>query len=112
MRNMGVYEEIVPISALTGDNVEALLGEIRRRLPEGEFLYDGDTWTDQQERSMIAEMIREKVLRHTRQELPYATAVQLELIDEERREEGFVRVLASIVVEKPGQKKIVIGRGG
>jgi len=106
------YAEIVPISAKTGDNVDALMEQIRRRLPEGEALFDEELWTDQQERSMVGEMVREKVLRNTRQELPYSTAVQVEVFDEERRAEGFVRILASIIVEKSGQKKIVIGRGG
>lgn len=108
----GCYDTVVPISAKTGDNVEALLAEIRSRLPAGEALYDETMWTDQQERGLVSETIREKVLRNTRQELPYSTAVQIEVFDEERREEGFVRILASIIVEKPGQKKIVIGRGG
>ncbi len=108
----GIYDEIVPISAERGDNVEALLESIRRRLPEAPFFYPVDQFTDQMERTLVAEIIREKVLQHTRRELPYATAVKIELLDESRREEGFVHVAASIVVERPGQKKIVIGRGG
>ncbi len=108
----GIYDEIVPISAASGDNVEALLESIRSRLPEGPFHYPADQFTDQMERTLVAEIIREKVLQHTRRELPYATAVKIELLDESRREEGFVHVAASIVVERPGQKKIVIGRGG
>ena len=61
---------------------------------------------------MVAEIIREKVLRETRQELPYSTAVMLEEFDESKRENGFVRVTASIIVDKGSQKKIVIGRAG
>lgn len=108
----GGYVEIVPISALKGDNVEALLGVIASHLPEKEPLYPPEHFTDQQERQLVSEIIREKVLAHARQELPYSTAVVIDQIDESDREEGLVRIYASIVVEKPGQKKIVIGRGG
>ncbi len=107
-----VYDEIVPVSAVTGDNLDALLQTIAERLPEREFVYPAEQFTDQVERNLVAELIREKVLRHTRQELPYSTAVQLELFDESRREEGFVHIAASIVVDKGSQKKIVIGRAG
>lgn len=108
----GIYDEIVPISAATGDNLGALVEAIRKRLPEGAFLYDPDQFTDQLERTLVAEIIREKVLANTRKELPYASATKLEVFDESRRDDGFVHIAASIVVEKPGQKKIVIGRGG
>ena len=74
--------------------------------------YPADYLTNQTERSMVSEVIREKVLRHTRQELPYSTAVLVEELNEERREEGFVRIVASIIVDKQSQKKIVIGRAG
>ncbi len=108
----GIYEEIIPISASRGENLEGLLESIERRLPEAPFLYPADQFTDQLERTLVAEIIREKVLQHTRKELPYATATKLELFDESRRQEGFVHIAASVVVERPGQKKIVIGRGG
>ncbi len=110
--DFGVYDEIVPVSAATGDNVDALLKTISERLPERDFAYPPEQFTDQMERNMVSELIREKVLSHTRQELPYSTAVALELFDETRREEGFVHIAASIVVDKPSQKKIVIGRAG
>ncbi len=106
------YREMIPISATKGDNHQALLEKIAQILPEGDFLYPFEYITDQQERSMVGERIREKVLRQTRHELPYASAVLLEEFDEEEREGGFVRITASIIVEKPGQKRIVIGRGG
>ena len=106
------YREMIPISATKGDNEEVLLEKIAENLPEGEFLYPSEYVTDQLERSMVGERIREKVLHNTRQELPYASAVLLEEFDEEEREDGFVRITASIIVEKPGQKRIVIGRGG
>ncbi len=107
-----VYREIVPISAKSGENVDQLIEVIERHLPEAPFLYPEDQVTDQRERSVVAEIIREKVLAKTRQEIPYSAAVQVELFDESKREEGFVSIAASIIVEKPGQKKIVIGRGG
>ncbi len=106
------YAEIIPISALKGDNVDLLLEKIVESLPEGAPLYPPDFVTDQSERFLVAELIREKVLERTRQELPYSTAVLIEQFDESRREEGFVRITASILVDKDGQKKIVIGRGG
>ena len=106
------YREIIPLSALAGDNVDVLLEKITENLPKGELLYPSEWITDQQERSIIAEIIREKVLAHTREELPYATAVQLEEFDESRREAGFVPLTASIIVEKQNQKKIVVGRAG
>lgn len=108
----GLYEEIFPLSALTGENVDLLLETMVRYLPEGQPMYPPDYLTNQNERFLVAEIIREKVLHHTRQELPYTTAVLIEEYDESRRDEGFVRISASILVEKDGQKKIVIGRGG
>lgn len=106
------YGGIIPISALRGDNQDALVGEILKLLPEGSFFYPPEYFTDQQERTLTSEIIREKVLHHTRQELPYSTAVTIESFDEDQREEGLVRIAASIIVDKPSQKKIVIGRAG
>lgn len=106
------YREMIPISATQGDNTEVLLEKIAENLPEGDFLYPSEYVTDQLEKSMVGERIREKVLQNTRQELPYASAVLLEEFEEEERDDGFVRITASIIVEKPGQKRIVIGRGG
>jgi GTPase len=106
------YIAVVPISAITEVNIEGLLKEIISNLPEGEFLYPPEYVTDQQERYVVSEIIREKVLLHTREELPYATGVHLEEFDEQQRSDGFVRILASIIVDKESQKKIVIGRAG
>ncbi len=106
------YREIIPLSVTAGDNMDVLLEKIMENLPEGEFLYPPEWITDQKERSIVGEMIREKVLVHTREELPYATAVHVEEFDESRREAGFIRLLASIIVEKENQKKIIVGRGG
>jgi GTP-binding protein Era len=107
-----VYAEIVPISAAEGTSTDLLLDLIVEHLPESEALFPDETLTDMNERFLTAELIREKVLALTRQELPYSTAVQIEQFDETRREEGFVRIAASIIVDKPTQKKIVIGRSG
>ncbi len=108
----GHYLEIIPISAKQGDNVSVLIEKIASLLPEGELIFPEGYFTDQQERFMVSESIREQVLHRTRQELPYSTAVKIEEFDESRREDGLVVICASIVVDKTGQKKIVIGRGG
>ena len=103
------FEEIFPVSALHGDGVEELLAAIVQRLPEGPAYFPDDEYTDQPERFLACEIIREKVIRHTKHEMPYVTAV---LID--GFEEGTVitRLHATIVVEKDSQKPIVIGAGG
>jgi len=103
------FDAIVPISALTGDGVPELLEETFRVLPEGPAYYPGNELTDQPERFVVSEMIREKLILMTRQELPHATAVTIE-----RFEEGgpVIRIHAGILVERDSQKGIVIGRGG
>jgi len=106
------YREIIPISAFKGDNLEVLLDRIAGNLPEREYEFPIDYLTDQSERFLVGELIREKVLDCTRQELPYSTAVLVEEFDEERRGDGLVVIRASIVVEKGTQKKIVVGRAG
>ncbi len=108
----GIYDEIIPLSALTGENVDVLTAEMLRYLNDGDPLFPPDYLTNLNERQMVGEIVREKVLAHTRKELPYSSAVVVEEFDESRREEGFVRIRASILVEKDGQKKIVIGRAG
>jgi GTP-binding protein Era len=90
------FAEVVPLSARTGDNVERLTELLLAHLPEGE-------------RFFVAEMIRERILHHTREEIPYSTGVVLESFHEE---EGLVRIQAEILVEREGQKGILIGRGG
>ena len=105
------FRAIVPISALSADGLEPLVQEIVNALPEGEALYPEEYLTDQTERTLAAELIREKVLRHTREELPYTTAV---VIDEfqEPAEGAITRIYASIIVDHESQKPIVVGRGG
>jgi GTP-binding protein Era len=109
------FAEIVPISALTGDGVDALEAVIVNHLPEGEPLYPEDFLTDQPERVMAAEIVREKLLRYTGAELPFTTAVIIDRFEEPEGEEsgrGLIRIYATILVERESQKPIVIGRGG
>ncbi len=103
------FEEIFPISALRGDGTEELLEAIVQRLPEGPAYFPADEYTDQPERFLAAEMIREKVIAYTKQEMPYVTAV---LIDGFEEKGLLTRIHATIVVEKDSQKPIVIGSGG
>jgi GTP-binding protein Era len=105
------FREIVPISARTGDGVDRLLELLVRNLPEGESAYPEDFLTSTPEAEWIAEVIREKVLERTRDELPFATAVVLDSVREDP-DKPLTVVNASIVVEKEGQKGIVVGKGG
>jgi GTP-binding protein Era len=102
------FEEIIPISALRKDGLEALLKAIIDRLPEGPQYFPADEYTDQPERFLAAEIIREKVIQQTKQEMPYVTAV---LIDAFEEGTNLTRIHATIVVEKDSQKPIVIGAG-
>jgi GTP-binding protein Era len=105
------FDDIVPVSALTGDNVERLERVMLSHLPEGEPLYDEDYLTDQHERFFVAELVREQVLQHTRAELPFSSAVIVDKF-EEPDENGLMRLYCTILVERESQKPIVIGRGG
>jgi GTP-binding protein Era len=106
------FRAIVPISALSGDGVAALEGEILAALPEGDPLYPEDYLTDQTERGLAAELIREKVLHHTHDELPYSTAVVIDRFEEPGEGGGLTRIYASILVDHESQKPIVVGKGG
>jgi len=108
-REMHDFAAYVPISALKGDGVEVLRKEILARLPESPALYPKDHLTDQPERFLAAEIIREKVLHLTRQEVPHAVAVMIENWEDTP---GLVRIAATIYIERPGQKAILIGAGG
>jgi GTP-binding protein Era len=109
-RDVG-FADIVPISALTGDNVERLEQVLLSHLPEGEPLYDEEYLTDQHERFFVAELVREQVLEHTHAELPFASAVIVDKF-EEPDDNGLMRLYCTILVERESQKPIVIGRGG
>jgi GTPase len=103
------FEEIIPISAKSGEGLAPLLDAIVARLPEGPRYFPPEIYTDQPERFLAAEIIRERVIVHTRQELPYVTAV---LIDGFEESDRLTRIISTIVVEKESQKPIVIGAGG
>lgn len=106
-----LFEEIVPISAKTGDNCDRLLDVLWNLLPEGEPIYDPELLTIHPERFLVAERIREKVLELTSEELPFSTAVVIERWEDDE-EKGLTRLYATILVEREGQKKIVVGRQG
>jgi GTP-binding protein Era len=103
------FAEFIPISAMKGTGVDTLLTEIVKRLPEGEALYPEDHLTDQPSRFLAAEILREKILHHTQQEVPHATAV---MIDSWVETPTLLKIAATIYVEKQGQKAILIGVGG
>jgi GTP-binding protein Era len=103
------FADIVPISALTGENVDALASVLERLLPEGEPLYPPETLTDLPERFLVAEIVREKIVEATREEIPYSTAV---VIDSWEEGERLTRIEASVLVERESQKGILIGKGG
>jgi GTP-binding protein Era len=107
----GLFREIVPISALTGEGIEELVRVIVAQLPERPAAYPEDFLSSTPETEWIGEVIREKLLERTREELPFASAVVVESI-REAEDKDLVVVAASVVVEKEGQKGIVIGRGG
>ncbi|MDZ7386901.1 MAG: GTPase Era [candidate division KSB1 bacterium] len=102
--------EIIPISALTHDGLEDLKSAIVQRLPEGVPLYPEDQLTEHPERFFVAELIREKIFERYGEEIPYATTVQIEEFKE--RAEGKDFISARIIVERPSQKAILIGKGG
>jgi GTP-binding protein Era len=104
------FREIVPVSAGTGDGVGLLVETISRYLPEGPQLFPDDILTDMPEKFIVAEMIREKIFRLTRDEVPYSTAVEVESFVE--RENGVIAISAAIVLERATQKGIVIGKRG
>jgi GTP-binding protein Era len=103
------FETILPISALTGEGVEEALGEFIRRLPESEPYFPSDQFTDQPERFLAAEIIREKAILATKEEVPHAIAVLVDSFEESKK---LIRIRATIYVERDGQKGILIGKAG
>jgi GTPase len=103
------FREIVPLSALKGHNIDDLEKLILDYLPESDFLYPEDQLTDRNSRFIAAEFVREKITRQIGEELPYEVTVEIEEFREQR---GILHISALILVEKAGQKKIVIGQGG
>ena len=104
------FEEIIPLSALKGEAIDDLLDSIVKHLPEGEPLFDDDELTDQPLRMIVAEMVREKILSTTGEEIPYVTAVVTEKWDDEDPE--ITEIYCAIYVERSSQKSIIIGKGG
>ena len=104
------WAAIVPLSARRGMNVDVLLDEIINHLPEGEAIFAEDELTDQPLRSIVAEIVREKVLHTTGEEIPYVTAVVTETYDDS--DPNIVRINCAIFVERDSQKRIVVGHGG
>ncbi len=130
-REAFAFAEIVPVSAKTGDGVEMLLDVVAKLMPAAEPMFPPDVFTDQAERTLVGEYVREQVLRHCRQEVPYSTAVAVEVFDESDRDApppsgkkkraadptkpvktGLVRIHASVYVERESQKAIIIGKRG
>jgi GTP-binding protein Era len=117
-RRAAEFAEIVPVSAVTGDNVDRLERAIIDRLPEGEPLYPPDYLTDQPERFFAAEIVREKLLQFTHAEIPFSSAVVVDRFEDPAEAEGtrsagqLLKVYCTIVVERESQKPIVVGRGG
>jgi GTP-binding protein Era len=111
------FAEFVPVSASTGENVDRLERAIIDHLPVGEARYPADYLTDQPERFFAAEIIREKLLQLTRAEIPFSSAVAIDRFEEPARrgggrDEGLLKLFASIVVDRESHKPIVVGRGG
>lgn len=104
------FAQIVPCSALSGENTDALLAAIRAALPEGPMYYPADMVSDFPENMLVAELVREQVLRETTDEVPHAVAVTVPAMEE--RENGTLYVEATIYVERESQKGIVIGKKG
>ena len=104
------WRAVVPLSARTGDQLEDLVIEFVANLPEGEPIFEEDELTDQPMRLIVAEMVREKILQATGEEIPYVTAVVTERYEEVS--EDLARIYCAIYVERESQKRIVIGKGG
>ncbi|KQL53512.1 GTPase Era [Heyndrickxia shackletonii] len=105
------FKEVIPISALQGNNTEKLLAEIKKYLPAGPQYYPADQITDHPERFIVSELIREKVLHLTREEVPHSIAVVMDKM-EKKSDSDVVHIMATIVVERSSQKGIIIGKQG
>jgi GTP-binding protein Era len=109
--SLDLFDEIIPISAAKGEGVDELVDILFANMKPGEAIYPTEDYTTQPERFFAAEIIREKVLHHTSDELPYTTAVSVDRFEEDE-EKNLIRIWATIVVERESQKPIVIGKGG
>lgn len=104
------WREVIPLSALKDTVTNELVGEMIKHLPEAEPIFGEDEFTDQTMRTLVAEIVREKILENTEEEIPYVTAVTTEKWEDVS--ENFTRIYCAIVVERESQKKIIIGRAG
>src|SRR5690625_590264 len=109
-KNKGTFEEVIPISAAKGNNVQKLISLIKAHLPEGPKYYDENQITNKTERFMFSERIREKVLNHTKEEIPHSINVTIETIEE--RSHNRIYIQALIITERKSQKGILIGKSG
>lgn len=110
-RTLYPFQEILPVSAVTGEGVETLLDVVLKYLPDSPPYYSEEMITDQTERFLVSEIVREKVINHSYQEIPFSTAVTVEEF-KEHPEKGLVVIKGTIHVERDSQKRIVIGKGG
>jgi len=108
----GRFADIVPVSATAGDNIDRLERVLIDRLPEGEALYPADYLTDQPERFLAAEIVREKLLQFTHAEIPFSSAVMIDRFEEPAGPDGILRLFCTIVVDRESHKPIVVGRAG
>jgi GTP-binding protein Era len=108
-KDAGIFEEIIPVSALEGSNVDKVFASIMEKLPEHPAYYDKEEFTDRSERFLVTEIIREKILMHYQKEIPYSTQV---VIDSFKEDETIDRIRAIIFVERDSQKNIIIGKNG
>ncbi|MDU5922030.1 MAG: GTPase Era [Finegoldia magna] len=108
---VGIFEQIIPISALNGDNIEGYLTSLRNTLPDGPMYYDKDSVTDQPIRQIVQELIREKALINLSDELPHGIAITIEKF-KEKQDKNLIDIDATIIVEKKSHKGMVIGKKG
>jgi len=111
-KNEHKFDGVIPISATTGENVDTLLDVVKENLEEGPQFYPTDFITDHPERFIISELIREKVLHLTHEEIPHSVAVVIEEISRDQEKEDLINVAATIIVERKSQKGILIGKQG
>ncbi|MBC7334300.1 MAG: GTPase Era, partial [Actinobacteria bacterium] len=114
LENLNLFHSIIPISAMTGENVEIFLNEVASLLPEGPQYFPEDMVTDQPLRKIVSEIVREKLFRHISEEVPHCLDVEVEDYEETRTNNGepLVKVECNILTEKDSQKAIVIGKEG
>ncbi|MCL2751417.1 MAG: GTPase Era [Firmicutes bacterium] len=109
LKDTGLFDDIFFVSARRGDNLGLLLDELKKIMPEGDFLFGADDYTDKSVRFMLAETVREKILFYLNEEVPHGVRVEIESMDSSG---ATVKINALIVCEKTSHKQIIIGKGG